>query len=250
MSHTKPPDTVIFGWVGGDSEHYVFVMDEEPHDDRERPIALWAPAFPGGCGLIANSFPEFLEYCLAQQIEVGYTETETHHLRTLLATEFGVRSIRNAQQIADAARASRYEPAQGFWHRDFPHRTRPTASASSPNEIFPTQDRIGISLPRDIVDRRFMRSIEWEPTSLTDSIPLRPHLLDEAEKRLRKGDIGTALILARDYRFHHWFDDWDTDHLIIRRTALILNSAYRQLNRRTAAANIINQTRRALVNLS
>jgi len=46
------------------------------------------------------------------------------------------------------------------------------------------------------------------------------------------------IVLARNFRYLHWYDDWKTGRRYIRRTAKILEDAYLGLGRKRAAEHV------------
>jgi hypothetical protein len=226
ISISKPANSVIFGWTGCDSEHFIFVMDDEPIDDRERPIAFWPIDGREETGVIAGSFPEFLQYLIGSGADEFMERDERERLHGLVQEEFGLSEVRAAEEIVEAARARRMQ---------------------QPN-IVPTRDNIGLALPPAATDRKYLDSIRWR--AFDDRTPPDAQLLDEAERRLAKGELGTAIVIAHNYRFIHWYDDWNSGASIIRRTNDVLASAYQQLGRNLAVAEVERQTEWNLFNVT
>jgi hypothetical protein len=226
ISITKPGDSVIFGWSGCDSEHFLFVIDDDMIDDRERPIAFWPIDGRAETGLIANSFPEFLEWLVTSYGADSLGAEESERLLSLLKREFGIHRLRSPKKIVATARAIRFKK----------------------RGMTPTRDNIGVLLPEKSVDRKYLDRISW-PSDNDYSVRPQPALLDEADRRLEAGELGTALVLARNYRFHWWYDDWKTARQIIRRTSDLLTRAYGELGRPAAATEIERQTEWNLSNV-
>lgn len=113
----------------------------------------------------------------------------------------------------------------------------------------PTSDRIGVMLPPHLVDCRYLETLVWP--ARTEGLRSKPdeRLLNEAQRRLQAGDIGTALVVARNFRFHYWYSDWKSGRHYIRQTSDILSAAYVALSRPRAAAAISRQTAAALENV-
>lgn len=99
------------------------------------------------------------------------------------------------------------------------------------------------------MDRRYLGRLRWRDRDA--EYPFRKpkadeRRLDEAERRLRRGEVGTALVVARDFRFHHWYDDWTGSRTYVRRTYDILAEAYSALGRDFAARAVRQQTESAI----
>ena len=75
---------------------------------------------------------------------------------------------------------------------------------------------------------------------------LDERLFDEAERRLTRGEIGTALVLARNIRFHYWYDDWTEGRPIIRRACDIIARGYEPSDRPFAPKRIRKQAAEAI----
>jgi hypothetical protein len=219
ISITKPGDSVVFAWTGCDSEHFIFVIDDDATDDRERPVAFWPIDGRSETGLLANSFPEFLEWLVSCYCEESGDKNEIARLMQILRDEFGISRLRPHEQLVQSARDTRL---------------------SRPGMV-PTLDNIGIWLADVPVDRMFLNSLDWPKAENWSAKPI-PGILDEAEARLDAGEIGTALILARNYHFRWWYADWKTGRQIMRRSAQVMAAAYRRLGRHYAALEIERQT--------
>jgi hypothetical protein len=73
--------------------------------------------------------------------------------------------------------------------------------------------------------------------------------LDAAEKRLLDGEAGTALVIARNFRFLHWYDDWKLGRAFVRRTCEIMVEAYQKLGRDFLSDRVRRQTATVLENV-
>ena len=229
-SYTAPPDFMIFGWSGSDSGHYGFVLDGLDEDVDERPVAQ---NYPDGAEtrLLAMTFPDFLGLLCAPADEDDEPDPDdpwqqdVDRLAAVLKKELGVRVPKSQTRASDRA-----------WKKRL-------ASGATP-----TQDRIGVMVPPDTVDRRYLDSLVWNvPGGFAWEKPdPDPRRLDDAERRLERGEVGTALVVARDFRFHHWYADWQGDRAYIKRTSSILQRAYAALGREYAAKAVRRQTREAL----
>lgn len=98
-----------------------------------------------------------------------------------------------------------------------------------------TADNIGVVVPDRLVSRSCIRRSEASLDGRS------PKILDEAERRLRAGEIGTALVLARNF---YWHGFTQTEHLL--RTADILSRAYTALGRPLIAAKAKRQAERQI----
>jgi hypothetical protein len=229
-SYTAPGDFAILGWSGTDSTHYGFVLDDEVDDGRERPIALNDPN-GGETRLLATNLPEFLAGLCAPYDEYDVAdpsseyERKAERLAGILREEFDLK----VPATAVAAREAAWE-----WRLS--------------SGAVPTEDRIGVMVPRETVDCAYAASFVWrKPGGYSwETLPPDERRLDEAERRLRRGEVGTALVLARDFRFHHWYDDWKMGRAYIRRTCDIQETAYRTLGRNFAARTIRERTDAAI----
>jgi hypothetical protein len=104
-------------------------------------------------------------------------------------------------------------------------------------------------LPEETVDRSFLDSIDWPAKDDISTTLSPPQLLDEADRRLAIGECGTALVIARNYRQLHYYDDWKEGRLIIRRTSEIMEQAYTSLGRHHLVKKIRDQTEWAIANV-
>ncbi|MDP9175661.1 MAG: hypothetical protein M3O30_17595 [Planctomycetota bacterium] len=234
-SYTAPGDFVVLGWTGGDSIHYGFVLDDDINSGcAERAIAMNDP-IGTDTRLLANSLPEFLGFLCANDIMQAYGDvsekcfSEANAVAEVLQAEFGFKIPKT--QLAAEKSARRERLRRG---------------------ATPTEDRIGVMLPAETVDlrtidrmaRRIAGVNSWESSGPDE------RLLDEAEQRLSQGEIGTALVIARNFRFHYWYSDWEGSRSFIRRTSDILGRAYVALGRDYAAQALVKQTEGALKNVT
>jgi hypothetical protein len=233
ISYTAPPEFFVFAWTGTGSGSYGFVVDDVT-DALERPIAEW---YPDGShrGIVASSFADFLSLQFAP-----YDEQARHEKRTSSQQE----SQRERLRLALAERFSLHIPGTQYQATTLAANERLCAGA------VPTEDGLGVMVPEKTVDRRYLGSLPWPSTPGGDqTIRLDERLFDTAVNRLSAGQVGTALVIARNIRFHYWYDDWKTSRTIIRRTCDIIAQCYEVLNRPFAAARIRKQTTDAIEEL-
>lgn len=231
-SYTAPGDFAILGWTGGDSGHYGFLLDDEIDDGRERPIAVWYPDTTE-TQILAADLCGLLSYLCALSAEdeldrASPFQKECDRLAAILQEEFEMMVPNSSAEALEEA-----------WQ----WRLRSGA--------VPTEDRIGVMLPPASIDRAYPAGLIWRKPGgwSLERLPADERRLDEAEKRLKRGEVGTALVIARDFRFHHWYDDWKTTKTYIRRTCDLLEAAYRELGRERAARTTRERTEDAIANV-
>jgi hypothetical protein len=221
-----PVEVQVIGWTGTDGGHYGFLVDDLPGEPQELPIVECYP--DNGCRIFGLTLSEFLGVFLAEQyIEEPPEDTpERQRIMQAVIERFGV-------VIPDDFEAALAE----VW------RKRRMQGA------IPTVDGCGVMLPEETVDRSYLDSIDWPAKDAFPSRMSPPELLDEAEHRLAAGEPGTALVIARNYRQLHYYDDWKEGRLIIRRTCEIMEQAYTALGRHHLAKKIRDQTEWAVKNV-
>jgi hypothetical protein len=221
-----PAEVQVIGWTGTDGGHYGFLVDDLPSQAQELPIVECYPN--SGCRVFGLTLSEFLGVFLAEQyIEEPPEETpERRRVMQAVIERFGV-------VIPDDFEAALAE----VW------RKRRIQGA------IPTADGCGVMLPEDTVDRSYLDSIDWPGKDDFSNRMSPPELLNEAKRRLATGEPGTALVIARNYRHLHWYDDWKEERLIIRRTSEIMEQAHTALGRHHLAKKIRDQTEWAVKNV-
>ncbi|MDY7109741.1 MAG: hypothetical protein SYC29_13985 [Planctomycetota bacterium] len=221
-----PVEVNVIGWAGVDGVHFGFIVDDLPDEPHELPMVQCYPDI--GCSLFGLTLPEFLGVFLARQyIEEPPEETpERRRVMQAVIERFGV-------VIPDDFEAALAE----VW------RKRRMQGA------IPTADGCGVMLREETVDRSYLDSIDWPGKTEIGRRLSPPQLLDEAGRRLATGEPGTALVVARNYRHLHWYDDWKEERLIIRRTSVIMEQAYAALGRHHLAKKIRDQTEWAVNNV-
>jgi hypothetical protein len=252
-SYDTPPEFFTFGWTGVDSSRYGFVVDDPNHPVDEYPIAHSEPESQ----LEASTLPEFLERCIATELEplgpVGLIidipgrgacppTQPSPDPRALAREKERTATIR---QIWAAL-----QPAFGLTECEDPDETleRAWSDRLSAGAV-PTVDKLGAMVPEDTVDREYLDSLQWTSDDSWRRLPPNESRLTEAERRLASGQAGTALVIARNFRFLHWHDDWKSGRNYIRRTAEIMSRAYRELSRDFLADRVNCQTDVVLTNV-
>jgi len=221
-----PVEVQVIGWTGTDGGHYGFLVDDLPEKPQELPIVECYPN--DGCRVFGLNLPEFLAVFLAEQyIEEPPEETpERRRVMQAVIDRFDV----TIPGDFEAALAE-------VWRKRRMHGAIPTA------------DGCGVILPEDTVDRSYLDSIDWPAKDDISSTLSPPRLLDEAERRVVADEPGTALVIARNYRQLHYYDDWKEGRIIIRRTSEIMEQAYTALGRHHLAKKIRDQTEWAVNNV-
>lgn len=220
-----PPELVVLGWTGADDGHYGFLVDNPSQDSDEYSIGEFY-ADGGGGKTIAASIPEFLG-SLYRELVDDYGEgpdsdldpKDQRKLRltmSLLTKEFEI-------PIPDAEDLGAYE-VKASAHLKRKQR----------KDYISTEDGFGVFLPKDSVDRRYVRSLKWPSRCIvTDpEIPPDDKFLDVAERRLKSGEPGTALIVSRNFWHHYRYDrNRRIRKARIRRLGNLMEKSYRALAR-------------------
>jgi hypothetical protein len=228
-----PPEFVVLAWTGAASGQIGFVLD----------------------GVDADANPPVAEHTEIDADPVEYAGADLpHYLATLCArpaplrTPFGVlpspspspawRRLRDAlvaelaidvPPTADAGRAA----------------ARRAALARGP---VPTEDGLGLIVPECLVDRQFLATVRWstpphDPFEKIHRLNPGERVVAEAERRLARGDVGTALALARNISFNAWArahraqGDRAASLDQIRRAGTIMAAGYTALGRPVVAEN-------------
>jgi hypothetical protein len=271
-----PPELVVCAWTGSAGFYHGFFVEEGAPAAGEHPIVTVSD--PTDVRLSALSFGELLEqHCFAE--DDSEFEERTKKFQKLLRKGMDIRpgawtrferrregERRNrGQEFLDglkAALASAPADAEEIIV-DLPSHCHErgtdveTAWATRIGRMrlrqgcVPTVDGIGARLPEETIDREYIAGLSWPSR---DSRPRSgaPDLsrLTEARRRLEAGEPGTALVLARNIRHLHWYDDWKSGRRCLCETGEILEEAYRRLKRRRAAHNIRVQTDWDLANVT
>jgi hypothetical protein len=221
-----PPDVKVFGWTGTDGGQLGFILDDVTADEMDPPVALIYPGCSSDTGVIAINFASFIGYLLAPS-QCSDADADVQGLRVRMHARFPVCVPPHRQVAASVAQVAR-------------------VSAGA----VPTLDRVGVIVPESSVDRVFLDSLTW-PTAGSWKPKAAPNerRLGEAFDRLYADEVGTALVIARNFRYLHWYDDWSTGRNYIRTTGDILECAYERLGRYFAARAVRQQTEYALANV-
>ena len=216
-----PAEVVVFGDAEADGAHYGFLVDDESAAAEEYPIV---DVFPDNeVKLVGSTFRDFLEHrLLIYLMEEDEPDEDLTRVAKLLESRLGVRlpgSPEEADKLAEDAEKRFVE------------------ERLATRNVISTADGLGVVLPPESVDRGYLAGLRWPKK---DALKPRPDesILAEAERRLARGEHGTALVLARNFRTFFWYSDWKTGRNYIRRTAAVLEKAYAALGRSRAAANI------------
>lgn len=213
-----PSELFVFASTRVDGGHYGFLVDDVPARPKELPIVRVWPN--DGVQLIALTFREFVGVVIREADDLPWDPSNrgAGGLVDLLRREFRAPRVDDLLKFGESVLARRLRA--------------PT---------IPTLDELGIRLPSKSVDRRFLESVRWPASAemgIPGSMPADIQLLDEAERRLKSGQPGTALVIARNVRWASWYSDWRTDRSVIQRTASILVPAYQTLGRHHAASKV------------
>ena len=227
-----PAEGVLFAWMGCDGAHFVFLLDETPTAAKELPIAR--VCFDGCHGLRGMTFSEFLAAELADVVAYQ-AEHESEHLNAR-RTE---RVARQRELIAALVERFSISIPDSGGDDDARHELVWTHRKAA--GAIETEDRLGVVLPPNSYDPNRLARQQWRAPDES--------LLLTAERCLKEGETGSALVLARNFRHHFQYDDWKTDRRWMPWTADILEDAYTRLGRRHAAKKVRAQTDWALKNL-
>jgi hypothetical protein len=213
----SPPELAIFGWTGNDDGHYGFIVDDPRETADEYVIGMF---YGDGtlCGIVAPRLPEFLGV-LCRQIAQDEPEGEA-----------GEKYRRVAKALKDGL-----DVKVPRWNVDVSGRAVRKRNAKKP---IPTEDGIGLVLPDATVDRAYLSKLKWPKRKwpFDPEIPRDDRLLVEAERRLKSGEPGTALVIARNFFFHYVYDrNKRTEKARVKRIQNIAEKAYRALDRDYAA---------------
>lgn len=216
-----PPELIVCGWTGMDDGHYGFLVDQLDPKSGEYPICRFysaggtiAAAVAGGIGELVGTLVRTYLDDYADEMEPD-EQRRLVRLRSLAKQALGTVVPRDKTEVA--VRSSERRVARpGF---------------------VPTEDGVGMFLPDDSFDRRYLRDLGW-PEHLSYRIPTVKDckLMEVAERRLAQGEPGTALLLMRNFWYHYNFDrnPKPRKERLLRMTTT-LEHAYRALDRHFAA---------------
>jgi hypothetical protein len=220
-----PNEVVPFAYLRSSGAHYGFVVDDVPSKPQELPIAHVEP--DGTPELLGLDFSEFLQAIVLETLSfldnLGLGRESLEELVRVLNPSLNI---------------SMPEPLE--FGVDWNGYTVPTELINLKRRVavkrrragaIPTADTLGVMLPEETVDREYLESLTWPELDEVLEITPGDQVLDEAERRLLKGEVGTALVLARNFRFLFWYKDWKGERIYIKRTAEILAKAYGILGR-------------------
>ncbi len=212
-----PVEVYVFGWTGCDGAHWGFVVEDLPQEPAELPIAYVYPNYQ--TRLVGRSISEFLSLLIVTAMaDIGADDddyaSEVTAIRDLLVGEFEIDDARNEDAICQDVLSWRI--ASG---------------------AYPTVDGIGVTVPDGTIDRAFLDALVWREGDEPD-----PMLMRAGRERFAAGEIGTALVIAKNYRHLFAYSDWKRGKRIIRETADLLQSCYRALGREHLARKMRVQT--------
>ena len=119
------------------------------------------------------------------------------------------------------------------------HKLEKEARARRDCLVTPTVDGIGCTLPRGVVpDTEYLESLWWPSLSESHQYDVDRSFLDEAERRLQDGDLGTALILSKNLRTTYWYSNWEESKEVLLRTSAVIGACFDQWGRRGPAQRI------------
>jgi hypothetical protein len=259
-SYDTSPEFFTLGWSGCDSSRYGFIIDDLRHPPDEYPIAHSEPESQ----LLGNTLAEFLGSLFARAME--WQQPSGLIIDVGRMVELGL--------LPESTKIPPEEPApppsdlqrvhaakiQDLWNR-----SQPVLGLHLPGDLeqvpalalqervragaIATVDQIGAVVPDGSVDRNYLESLSWHGKQSWDRLPPNSSLLDEAERRLEIGEAGTALVIARNFRFLYWHDDWKRGRVFVRRRSEIMAEAYHCLGRDFHADRVRRQTATVLENV-
>jgi hypothetical protein len=216
-----PPELIVCGWTGMDDGHFGFLVDQRAPETGEYPIGEFYSADGSTAPAMASGIGEFVG-CLIRAYYDDYRDEmepderrRLKRLHLLAKQRLGTVVPRNDRDVL--VRSSERRVAQPG--------------------IVPTEDGVGLFLPEDSFDRRYLRTLVW-PEHLSYRIPTVEEcgFMDIAERRLAQGEPGTALLLMRNFWYHYNFDDHPEPRKErLGRMATTLEQSYRALDRHFAA---------------
>lgn len=238
-----PSEACVFAWAGGDGVHFAFIVDDQPAEPGELPVAEINPS--SRPRIVALKFSDFLRIEIIGSLflceEAPGADDDLGFLIEVFTSAYGF--CVPGTVLSSCDRGGYVDAEERIEMRKRVELERLEAGA------VPTADGLGVLLPANTVDRKFLESLTWP--SWTESHDVRPdeRLLVEAEKRLARGQPGTALVIARNFRFLFWHHDWQTGKVHITRTSKIMSEAYRLLGRHHAADRVLSTTDWAVQNV-